>query len=327
MQPSYPSISIIIPLYKVEDYIEDCLHSIMMQDYEGKIECILIDDCSPDKSLTVAQQFSEKHKNDRVDFRFYRQDRNRKQSAARNKGLELARNELILYIDADDWILPSTLSKMTSLLDKYPQSQMVQAGITTEKPEEAPWFAWLESKTWNKDIEYTEDRQWIIDTCAARRKMIPMSPVNKLFRRSFLIDNKITFAEGFYHEDEVWLTLLSKYLTNVAFLHEDTYLYRINVNSTTNGGKLCHFEDIKTAWIEILKLLDKDFCPWSVLKQIDFDTSRMYKENKEWKVKWIMIETKFRLFPYCSIRTRLRLTRWIIQHIWKDLIHQPYNDK
>lgn len=324
MNNNYPSVSIIIPLYKVEKYIEDCLRSVVEQDYQGEMECIIVDDCSPDNSLKIAKEFVENHNNRGIKFVFYQQDRNRKQSAARNKGLELAKNDCIFFIDADDWLDTSALSKMASQMMKHPQCQMVQAGTTRNNPESSPWFYWLESKSWDSDIEYTEDRQWIIDTCAIRKKMIPMTPYSKLIRRDFLLDNDIRFIEGFYHEDEVWLTLLSKYLQRVAFVHEDVYYYRIHTDSTTGGSPDCRYDDMRKAWIEILKLLDKDFCPGSVIKQIDFFTSRKYKENKTLKIKLMMLEMKFRLMPYYDLRGKLRMVKWIVTHVWMDLTHQEY---
>lgn len=326
MTHSLPSISIIIPLYNVEKYIEDCLRSVESQDYEGSIECIIVDDCSTDESVKAAQHFIDSNSG-KVKYRLFRQDKNRKQSAARNKGMELASGDLIYFLDSDDWIDSNTLSEMVAMMLKYPECELVQAGISRTNQASTPWLSWLESKTWDSQIEYSEDKQWIVDTCAMTIGMIPMTPVSKLMRRDFLERYKFKFAEGFYHEDEVWLIMLAKYLKRIAFVHADSYHYRLHNNSTTSGGTITRFEDRRKAWIEIMKLFDKDFCPKSVLKNIDFMTSNYYKQNKDFKVKRIMIEIKLRMLRFHNLRTRLRIIKWMMIHIWKDIAQQPYQDK
>lgn len=320
MENVFPSISIIIPLYKVEDYITDCLQSVVDQDYLGRIECILVNDCSPDNSAQVAQQFIDSHK-ERVDFKLLHQESNKKQSAARNRGMSESTGDLIYFLDGDDWLDPDALSDMVKVMQKYPKCQIVQAGITNNKADEGCYMKWLMSKSWDHSIEYTEDRNWIIDTCAYRKGMIPMTPVSKLYRRDFIMDNNLRFVEGIYHEDEVWLVLLAKYLHSIAFVFKDSYHYVLHDNSTTNGGTTKRWNDLEQVWIEIFKLFDKDFCPQVMLKSIDFDTSGQYKDNDDIKVKCIMLRTKFRLMKFYSWHMRLRITKWMIQQIWIDITH------
>ena len=93
-----PKISIIVPVYKVEQYLRRCLDSIVAQTFTDW-ECILIDDGSPDNSGRICDEYAEKDKR----FRVFHQE-NVGVSAARNKGLDEARGEWIGFVDSDDWI-------------------------------------------------------------------------------------------------------------------------------------------------------------------------------------------------------------------------------
>ena len=79
-----PKISIIIPIYNVEEYIEECLQSVMRQTYKGEIECILVDDCGKDNSIAIAEQLIADYTGS-IAFRILHHEHNRGLSAARNK--------------------------------------------------------------------------------------------------------------------------------------------------------------------------------------------------------------------------------------------------
>ena len=103
-----PEISIIVPVYNVEQYLRRCLDSIRAQTFTDW-ECILIDDGSPDASGAVCDEYAAKD----CRFRVIHQE-NRGVSAARNAGLDAARGEWIAFVDSDDWIEPSFLAEQVS---------------------------------------------------------------------------------------------------------------------------------------------------------------------------------------------------------------------
>ena len=96
-----PKISIIVPVYKVEQYLHRCLDSIVAQTFTDW-ECILIDDGSPDKSGAICDEYASKDNR----FKVIHQE-NKGVSAARNAGLEAAKGEWIGFVDSDDWIEPN----------------------------------------------------------------------------------------------------------------------------------------------------------------------------------------------------------------------------
>lgn len=313
-QEFLPSISIIIPVFKVKEYIIDCLQSVIDQDYQGCIECIIIDDRGEDGSIELCEQFIDKQKST-VSFQILHNEKNLRQSTSRNRGMKIAKGDYLYFLDSDDWIIPSTISTMVETLKKYPNADIVQAGITRTIPTS---FTWLDCKSWiNQNIEYSEDREWIVNICAARKSMIPMTPVSKLMSRKFIEKNNMSFAEGFYHEDEVWLVLIAKYIKSVAFCHCNPYYYRLHTDSTTSGGHTKRFDDWEKVWLEIFKLLDKNFCPDSILSQIEKDTSKLFHEFKDKNIRRLLVRTKMKLFQYCGLKRKTHIFFWILRHGYK----------
>lgn len=215
-------VSIVIPIYNVEDYIEGCLLSVYNQTYRA-IECILVDDCTPDSSISIAQKLIAST-DSKIITKIVRHDVNRGLSAARNTGLSAATGEYVYFLDSDDEIYPYTIESMIQLCEKYPNVDLVQ-GSTAVFPD-SNLKKWLNIK--DKDLpEYSSDRLWI-KKGLLRRTLFSMTAWNKLIRRKLLIDNNLYFKEGIIHEDEHWNFFIAKYVQSIAFCKQDTYRYRIN---------------------------------------------------------------------------------------------------
>ena len=111
-----PKVSIVIPVYNVEPYIEECLQSVMRQTYLGMMECILVDDCGTDNSMGIAEQLIEAY-NGPIDFKVLHHEHNRGVSAARNTGIDAACGEYIFFLDSDDWISDDCIERLTQPLE------------------------------------------------------------------------------------------------------------------------------------------------------------------------------------------------------------------
>lgn len=103
-------VSIIVPIYNTKDYLEKCLYSVRVQSYRN-IEVIMVDDGSTDGSADVCQQICMKDSR----FHYYYQ-KNQGVSSARNYGIELAKGDLIAFVDSDDWIEADMYEKMVDLM-------------------------------------------------------------------------------------------------------------------------------------------------------------------------------------------------------------------
>ena len=108
-----PKVSVIVPVYNTEKYIERCLNSLLTQTF-GDIEIIVINDGSTDKSMQVIERLAEEDSRIKVI-----EQTNQKQGAARNRGLEIAKGDFITFIDADDWVDIDYIDKMYHCIKKH----------------------------------------------------------------------------------------------------------------------------------------------------------------------------------------------------------------
>lgn len=211
-------ISIIVPVYNVEQYIKECFDSIAAQTYKGEIECIFVDDCGQDDSVAVLEKLIAEY-NGPIQFCIVHHEHNKGLSGARNMGIKKASGDYLYFLDSDDSITSDCIEKLTTLAEKYPGVEIVQGSAKSNSD-------WLMLK-WNLTPEYSESFKWI-RTTMLKRYVLPMTAWNKLVRRDFVLEHELYFAEGMIHEDEVWNFMLSKYVHRIAFCFDATYNYRVN---------------------------------------------------------------------------------------------------
>ena len=111
-------VTIVIPVYQVEDYIESCLISVANQTYSGEIECVVVDDCGADSSWQIVENFISEY-NGKIDFKLIRHTENKGLSAARNTGIDHASGEYIYFLDSDDEITPECIERLVKPLENY----------------------------------------------------------------------------------------------------------------------------------------------------------------------------------------------------------------
>ena len=211
-------VSIIIPVYNVETYIEKCLQSVADQTFNGEMECLIIDDCGQDNSMSIAEQFTNNYKG-KIHFQILYHDHNRGLSAARNTGIDNAKGDWIYFLDSDDWIIPECIELMFECVKKHPNTDAVYAGTNVINGK----HEWADYE--NRYLpEYTED-QWWINTTLLKRNVLGMTAWNKLFKRELIGKNHLRFIEGLKHEDEVWNMQLSQIINSICIFKKNTYFY------------------------------------------------------------------------------------------------------
>ena len=217
-------LSIIIPMYNVEIYIEKCIESAL----EIKNICteiIIIDDGSTDRSYQIAKTYAELHSN----ILLYHQE-NMRQSEARNKALKLAKGLYVLFLDSDDWLVNEATQELYRIAVEN-NCDMVMGRIKYKYQDtdiNSP-FKYVPPLFINKEI--TGENIFI--QMMKDHFFIPMA-CSYLFNRNFIIESQIKFIDLIY-EDEIWTieTLVKAkkvILTNIEF-----YCYRQRENSTTSG--------------------------------------------------------------------------------------------
>lgn len=218
-------ISIIIPIYNVAPYIKRCLDSVAAQTFTGDIECILVDDCGKDDSMTIARQWIKNYSG-RISFVILCHTHNQGLSAARNTGIEVASGDYIYFLDSDDAITPDCIEILADLAVKYPDADLITGNtVTNAEGIMHHHFRTLapDCVTNQEQIDYallsaTIDTAW-----------------NRLVKRHFLIQHALTFPIGIVHEDVCWLYFLAKHTQKVAFTNKGTYYYYHNEQSIMNS--------------------------------------------------------------------------------------------
>ena len=227
-------ISIIVPVYNVEQYISECFDSIAVQTYKGEIECIFVDDCGQDKSVEILEKMIADYQGG-ISFSIIHHEHNKGLSGARNTGIRHAQGDYLYFIDSDDSITPDCIEKLVALAEKYPGVEVVQ-GSTKSKQE------WLQLAK-KHFPEYSDNFKWIRKTMLLRFS-IPMTAWNKLVRKDLIVKNGLYFEEGLIHEDEIWNFMLAKHAHSIAFCCDITYIYRENPNGIIGQTKECNYSPI-----------------------------------------------------------------------------------
>lgn len=217
MEPS-PSVSIIVPIYKVEKYIARCLDSIKAQTFTD-FEVIMIDDGTPDRSADIAEQYTADPR-----FKLFRQS-NAGVGAVRNRGLSLARGKYIAFVDSDDAIMPHHLEKL------YAAARENDADIVCcsycccdEKGEHL-----RTSKIKKRSGVYIAERLTgnILRDISVRRYLW-----SKLWKRSLFTDNGVYFPSVLFEDTRV-IPMLFYYAEKIAVITDATYIYTCRNNSIT----------------------------------------------------------------------------------------------
>ncbi len=219
-----PKISIIIPIYNVEEYITECLQSVMRQTYKGEIECILVDDCGKDNSISVAEQLIADYTGS-IAFRILHHEHNRGLSAARNTGTDAATGDYIYYLDSDDYISDDCLEVLTEPLEKQSYDMVLGDLEMFGNPRPITFLPQEEGA-----IKGNEN---IFSQFYAPR-MIYVMAWNKLVKASLFRHNDLTFLEGQLHEDELWTYKCCCVIQSLYVSRHITYYYRIRGGSITD---------------------------------------------------------------------------------------------
>lgn len=219
-------ISIIVPIYNVEQYIKECFDSIVTQTYSGGMECIFVDDCGQDHSVEILEKLITNYHGD-IDFSIIHYEHNKGLSGARNTGIHHATGDYLYFLDSDDTLTPDCIERLVALVLKYPRVEVVQGSANAS----VNWLVVNETLV----PEYSENFAWIRKSLL--RRFLPMTAWNKLVLRTFVLKHDLYFAEGMIHEDEIWKFMMAKYVHHIAFCFVPTYNYRENNNGIMSKMK------------------------------------------------------------------------------------------
>ena len=235
-----PLITVIVAVYKVEKYLDQCVRSITEQTYRN-LEIILVDDGSPDNCGAMCDVWAEKDSRIRVIHK-----KNGGLADARNAGIEAATGELIGFVDSDDWIEAEMFQMLYNQM-RSANSDISSCGIV---------LFWDSGRP---DAALTVKGTVILNAKAAMKAIIEESwikqPVcNKLYKRNLI--SKLTFPVGKSHEDAFWTYQAVAQAQSVSVSDEMLYHYRQRDNSIMGSAyslKRLDFIEAKRQMLAFLK--------------------------------------------------------------------------
>lgn len=241
-------LSVIIPVYNVENYLNECLDSVTSQTLDD-MEIICIDDGSTDNSPDILKEYSKKDKRIKIITK-----ENGGQATARNLGIKEAQGEYIAFVDSDDFIEPTMFEKLyTKSKDNNLDIAMCKIATYDNQTEEIKNNVWYYMLGVFRDFEkgifnHKDTKEF---TCH-----IAVTPYNKIYKTTLLKENNILFPEGLIFEDEKFFYDTYLRAKRVSIVDEFLYYYRINrKGSTVDTIKDNDFSDI----VPISKLIRETF--------------------------------------------------------------------
>lgn len=220
-------ISVVIPVYKVEKYIDACIQSLLAQSYRD-FEIVLVNDGTPDRSAVFAKEILESQ-ND-IPYQVINTE-NRGVSAARNTGIEYANGDQIVMIDSDDVIDVNFLFDFAALVKAHPGANIFSCGFTVVDEDHCHTFSHKDGM--KTKVLTREDSQ-----LAFFYRRIKFLLPTLMLKRSFLIENKIIFDERVRYSEDVqfiWRCLAYNY-REVVHLYKNNYNYVLHAGSTMTAS-------------------------------------------------------------------------------------------
>ena len=263
-------ISIIVPIYKVEKYLERCICSILNQTYKN-IEVILVDDGSPDNCGKICDEYSMKDNRIKVIHK-----ENGGLSSARNAGLKIATGDYIGFVDSDDWIEHTMYERLIANAVKY-DAQISVGGVVDLLELEDGYE--VRKTTFNGNVKIE-----CLDKKDAMKKFFleSWSAWDKIYKRD--VHKDIMFPEGKINEDEAIAMRILDRCDKIVYTNEVFYNYISRPNSITTSK----FSEKKLDWYinckNNLKFINENYPELSIYAQVRFCKSIM------WSLRCIALE-------------------------------------
>lgn len=276
-----PEVSVIVPIYNVEDYLEKCLDSIINQTFKD-IEIICVNDGSTDNSRKILEEYKIKDSRIKIVDK-----KNGGLSSARNAGLKVASGKYIGFIDSDDWIdltMIEKLYKNITVLDTDIAMCAVHLFDENEQKinDSESYFNlnYFDSSFDNRVFSYEDVKPFLMDVC--------VMAWNKLYKKSFLDDCKAEFPEGLIFEDGPFFFSIFFKTKRVSIVRDLLYYYRINrVGSIVQKGGI-KFLDI----IDVVNLMCNSLKQTDIFDDVKYEFFHRKADDIIYRYELITLKLK-----------------------------------
>lgn len=239
-------VSVIIPVYKVEIFIGRCIRSLMEQTLQ-ETEFIIVDDCTPDNSISVAQKIIKEYPEREGQVRIIRHEVNQGLPAARNSGLAIATGEYVFHCDSDDFVEPGMLEQL------YQVAKNEDADIV--------WCDWMLS--FGQNERYMKQPSYVTPMEALKGMLsgvMKYNVWNKLVRHRLYVDNQISFPTGYGMGEDMTMINLFACAKKVAYVPGGYYHYvKLNSGAFSNTYSERHLKELHHNTDKTLAFLKNKF--------------------------------------------------------------------
>ena len=307
-------LSVIVPFYNVEQYIEQCIRSLYDQDIpQEEYEVICVDDCSPDGSRTIVERLQMEYPT----LRLICHEQNKRLGGARNTGLKAAKGKYVWFVDSDDYVVSNCFNDLLQVAEEnlldilhFEYLEDRNGKITRYFPKQD------DSDVLNgADLFFRGEGNWHIHYVVAWQK---------IYRRVFLIGNQIYFQEHVMFEDNEYAFKAFANAKRAKHVNITAYIYRENSTSVTRevyqAQHLIWLLDTSISISGLIRRLEQ--------KDIRFaEAARKYVRDTVYKVNWYVrklpaaeqrkvrsyfhIGRYMRLYPQLTHRMRVELLKTI----------------
>lgn len=294
--------SVIIPVYNVAAYLENCVDSLLhQQKMEGYLEILLVDDGSTDESGQICDRLAEEHPAVKVVHK-----ENGGLSSARNTGIQHAVGEYVLFVDSDDYVEGNLCQELEKALNQYGETDAICfGGIEDDGVHPSPM-----RRVPVEDTVCTVDGREFLKK-QYRDQNLNVEACLYCYRRQFLLDQNLTFKEGILHEDVEFTPRALMRCGQVLEIPGDYYHYMVRDNSiSTQKDKTKNIKDLFGTLAEQVRMAERQPDPelerWMKNGVLDsylnmVQTARMYQKKYR-----PLLKKRFLLGKAATRRNKLR---------------------
>lgn len=280
-----PKVSVIVPVYGVEKYIERCARSLFEQTLDD-IEYIFVDDCTPDKSIEILERIIEEYRprfaGERKEVRIERLFTNSGQAAVRKHGIQFSTGDYVIHCDSDDWV-DTDMYRLMYEEAKRTDADIVMCGYKTTDG----------VRVFNECYHQQTNKTKLLSSLLTLHES--WSVWNKMCKRS-LYDNDIVYPTLAMGEDMVLTTQLVLNAQRIAVVNKALYNYFYNPNSITNvqseSSRYKHWKDSAENAKTVISIFKKKGLEHEYANELDYlkflqkelasGLARKKKYSKEW---------------------------------------------
>ena len=301
-------VSIVVPVYNVEHYLQECILSLLGQTYKN-IEVILVDDGSTDSSGNICDLFAEKDSRIKVIHK-----RNAGLGYARNSGLEIAKGEYITFIDSDDIAEKNLVELLMNAVHEAVADTCIGGFKRISEDGKILFQERYQPEMYERDAVYQNLFARMLGSAADKHDAIRMSVWNVLYSMKIIRENNIRFPSErmLISEDIIWDSEYYRHSEHAAIIDSTAYNYRVTPGSLTQKYKSNKFEMICKLY-NVLEEKVKD-CIHQENRKISHNDKKTYKTRIKAILDDSVVEKVSYEYPIQKIQLKQRLFIWLVKY-------------